>query len=213
MAKKRLMPDEKVVYDARPHLLYFALPAAWGLPILLLLAGNARSSGFLADLFRWVLYPASAVWVGWTVWHMLQWWFTRFTVTNYRVIWRVGVVARDGVEIPLDRVSNVNFHQSMLERVLGAGDLIIESSGQDGQSRFSDVRHPDDVQLRIHQEIAASRPRPSTAHAPAFPPPSQQAPLDPMVENLRRLDALHDAGALTDEEFAAAKRRLLGGES
>lgn len=202
------MPDEKVVYAARPHLLYFALPAAWGLPILVLLTGNARSTGLLADAFRWVLYPAVAFWVAWTVWHMLQWCFTRFTVTNYRVIWRVGVIARNGVEIPLDRVSNVNFHQSMLERILGAGDLIIESSGQDGQSRFTDVRHPDDVQLKIHHEIAASRPRTApTRQDEGFPPTSTT--VDPMVENLHRLDALRTAGVLTDGEFAVAKRRLL----
>jgi uncharacterized membrane protein YdbT with pleckstrin-like domain len=187
------------VYDARPHLLYFSLPAAWGLPILFLAIVFMRISGFFADALRYVLLLAVFLWSLWSLWHLVQWWFTRCTVSNYRVVWRQGVIARSGVEIPLDRVSNVNFHQSMLERVLGAGDLVIESSGESGQSRFSDIRHPDDVQLLIHQQInsrsAASRPVAATAT---------------LLESLQELERLRTSGTLTEEEFIAAKQKLLG---
>ena len=43
------------------------------------------------------------------------------------------------------------------------------------------------------------------------PPPPQQAPAGPsMYDQLQQLSTLHDQGALTDEEFAAAKAKLLG---
>jgi hypothetical protein len=35
---------------------------------------------------------------------------------------------------------------------------------------------------------------------------------DPTAENLRKLEELHDAGVLTDEEFAEKRARLLGGQ-
>lgn len=211
MAKARLLPDEVVVYDSRPHPLYFSLPALWFVPIIALSLLHLRSSGFFADVLRILLFPSLLIWVLWVLWVFTKWWFTRFTSTSYRVIWRTGVFSRTGVEIPLDRVSNVNFHQSFIERVLGAGDLIIESSGQDGQSKFSDIKHPDDVQLKIHAAISATKIRPAT---PAHPPLSQQ-PIShlnngSLMDDLERLEAMYASGSLTAEEYAEFKRRLLG---
>jgi uncharacterized membrane protein YdbT with pleckstrin-like domain len=74
-------------------------------------------------------------------------------VTNHRVIYREGVVARIGVEIPISRVNNVNFHQSFIERLVGAGDLLIESGGEDGQSRFANIRDPEEVQNIIQRTV------------------------------------------------------------
>ena len=48
--------------------------------------------------------------------------------------------ASSGIEIPLERVNNVLFNQSVFERMLGAGDLLIESGGESGQQRFTDIR-------------------------------------------------------------------------
>ncbi len=44
------------------------------------------------------------------------------------------------------------------------------------------------------------------ARRPAPPPP---APVADPVTKLKDLAALHDSGALTDDEFAAAKRAVL----
>jgi Short C-terminal domain len=44
-----------------------------------------------------------------------------------------------------------------------------------------------------------------------YAPPPQQAPAGPsMYDQLQQLSTLHDQGALTDDEFAAAKAKLLG---
>jgi hypothetical protein len=50
-------------------------------------------------------------------------------------------------------VNNVNFHQTAFERIVGAGDLLIESGGEDGQSRFSNIRDPENVQNLIQRTI------------------------------------------------------------
>jgi hypothetical protein len=50
--------------------------------------------------------------------------------------------------------------------------------------------------------------RPEPASAVAGPAPSR----DPIAA-LKDLAQLHDSGALTDEEFAAAKAKVLGGEA
>jgi Bacterial PH domain/Short C-terminal domain/Protein of unknown function (DUF2510) len=47
--------------------------------------------------------------------------------------------------------------------------------------------------------------------APAAPPPAPAAPPVDLVEQLRKLGELRDAGILTEEEFAAQKAKVLGG--
>ena len=51
---------------------------------------------------------------------------------------------------------------------------------------------------------AAAPPAPGQAPPPAAPPE------DPTVEKINELAQLHASGALTDEEFAAAKAKALG---
>jgi hypothetical protein len=60
-------------------------------------------------------------------------------------------------------------------------------------------------------QAAEAAPPPPPAYQP--PPPTPEpaaAPTDPTVEKISQLAQLHASGALTDEEFAAAKAQALG---
>jgi hypothetical protein len=46
--------------------------------------------------------------------------------------------------------------------------------------------------------------------APAYPPPAPPAPGPSMADQLQQLAGLRDSGVLTDDEFAAAKAKLIG---
>ena len=93
-------------------------------------------------------------------------------------------------------MNTVHFHQSVFERLVGAGDLLIESGGETGQQRFTDIRQPDRVQRVIHAEMEARETRPSTA-------------VD-VAGQLEKLESMLLRGTLTPEEFDRQKRRLLG---
>ena len=59
----------------------------------------------------------------------------------------------------------------------------------------------------VEQQQQYGAPPPQQQYAP----PPQQAPAAPsMYDQIQQLSTLHDQGALTDEEFAAAKAKLLG---
>jgi uncharacterized membrane protein YdbT with pleckstrin-like domain len=191
----QLLDGEDLVLDRRPHPLYFAAPAAWCAGFLFAFAVAAWVGGFAQRAFNWVSLPGVCIMVAWVAWRLVNWRFTHFVVTTRRVIWRTGVIARTGVEIPLDRINNVNFSQSVIERLFGAGDLVIESAGRDGRSKFSDIAHPDNVQLLIHRNLDAAR---------------RNSPSNELVSQLERLQALRAAGGLTDDEFDTAKAKLLG---
>ena len=48
-------------------------------------------------------------------------------------------------------INNINFNQGIFERVIGTGNLEIESAGKDGQTVFDNIRHPDGVQQEIYK--------------------------------------------------------------
>jgi uncharacterized membrane protein YebE (DUF533 family) len=70
-----------------------------------------------------------------------------------------------------------------------------------GQRRTQQNQYNDQAQAAYAQTQA-----PQAAPPPA---PTPAAPADSTAE-LERLAKLHESGALTDEEFAAAKSKLLG---
>ena len=186
--RKLLNPGELVHLDLHPHWVVFVKPAF--LSILLGIAstkvnqiGNASLKiGVTRVLIVALVGSISAVcFVG------LKWYFTFFVVTSRRVIYREGVLARRGVEIPLERVNNVNFAQSIFERILGGGDLLIESASEDGQQLFSDIRKPEQVQNIIQEAIHASG--------------SDSFVEDSVVEQLERLEALLNRGSITDKRY------------
>jgi uncharacterized membrane protein YdbT with pleckstrin-like domain len=159
----------------------------------------------------WVWLVVAIVWGIWLAFKYVQWYFTHFVVTSDRVIYRTGVISKHGVEIPLERINNINFHQRIFERVIGAGDLEIESAGRDGQSSFSDVRHPDGVQQEIYRQAELSA-RKRAAWATGGAPPVAAAPTTAeksIPEQLEQLASLRDRGIISSDEFEAKKAQLL----
>ncbi|UOY01872.1 SHOCT domain-containing protein [Blastococcus sp. PRF04-17] len=66
-----------------------------------------------------------------------------------------------------------------------------------------------DHQLSLHQGAEAATPQPAVSFVAPAPAPVP-SPRPSVIEQLKDLGALRDAGVLTEEEFAAQKARLLG---
>jgi len=213
--RRHLNDGEEVSLDLRPHWWFFANHILTGVPLLVafflivgLTAGDAQS--VLLKIWAVVVI----VWAIWLLLQYLKWNFTHFVVTSDRVIFRTGVLSKHGVEIPLERVSNINFNQKIWERMIGAGDLEIESAGRDGQSVFNDVQHPEVVQQELYKQMEQyARKRASwsqagavpTAAAPAASPASELS----IPEQLEQLAGLRDRGVISAAEFEAKKAQLL----
>jgi hypothetical protein len=115
------------------------------------------------------------------------------------------VLSKQGVEIPLDRINTVFFHQSLFERLLGCGDLVIESAGERGQEAFSNVRKPSAVQNEIYKQVEANENRKFDRVGQGGGGTSGQS----IPDQIARLDELRRNGVLTDAEFEAKKAQLL----
>jgi uncharacterized membrane protein YdbT with pleckstrin-like domain len=202
--RKLLNEDEDVVLDLHPHWWFLAkqtlaLLAAIVLGALVLL--NVDNG--IVQLLAGVLILAA---LGWWIVRYLDWRTTNFVVTSDRLIYRHGVLAKHGIEIPLERVNNVLFSQRLLERMLGAGDLVIESAGESGRQAFSDVRKPSAVQNEIYRQIEANENRKFDRIGQGHGGGGSSS----VADELAKLDELRRNGILSEEEFAAQKARLLG---
>lgn len=203
---RRFLHDtEDIILDLRPHLWFLAGPLL-ALAVAVvgggLLAQNVNpGNGNVNGWFNWLwllLVLASLAWLGL---EYLQWTTTNFVVTTDRLIYRSGVVAKHGKEIPLDRINDITFHQTVFERLIGAGDLMIESGGEQGQQRFSDIRRPFTVQNEIYRAMESGQARDADRMA-------GRRELS-LPEQLEKLDELRQRGVLSQAEFDAKKAQLL----
>jgi uncharacterized membrane protein YdbT with pleckstrin-like domain len=201
---------ETVALDLHPHWWYFSKHFLTGIPLFIALIGVIALQGSGSDALKtfvgWTWAILALVWVAWLGTKYVQWQYTHFVVTDDRVIFRTGMLSKHGVEIPLERINNINFNQRIFERIIGAGDLDIESAGREGQSHFEDVRHPDGVQQEIYRQMEVNaRKQASWAAPPASAGPGGAS----IPEQIEQLAALRDKGHITAQEYEDKKAALL----
>jgi uncharacterized membrane protein YdbT with pleckstrin-like domain len=201
--KKLLNQNETVELDLRPHWWY--LVPRTTLLILAILVGIAALTGTDAG---WVQGLAGILVIAALVFFGIRWagWMTtNFVVTSDRVIYRSGVLSKRSIEIPLDRINTVVSNQGPFERILGAGDIEIESAGEQ-PAKFTDIRKPAIVQAEIYKQAEDNENRKYDrigANAGGGAATS-------VAEQLEKLEGLRDRGSITAEQFEAEKTKLLG---
>ncbi len=201
--RKLLNDGEVLVLDLRPHWLALFVPTA--------ALAAAIVIGLLAALADW---PKALLWIALILIvvtllnflvKLLGWSNTNFVLTSDRIITRRGVLTKSGIEIPLERINTVFFDQRLIERMVGAGDLAIESAGERGSETFENIRKPAIVQREIYVQMEDNENRKfDRVRAPA-----PMAALSP-VEQVERLHHLLQQGAITPAQYEAEKARILG---
>jgi uncharacterized membrane protein YdbT with pleckstrin-like domain len=197
--ERLLSSDERIERQFRPHwsrLLREGLLALAGL-VLAILAGVAGAPA-------WVPIAIVVVIVVLITRGVVTYATTLHVITNERLIYRAGFIAKRGKEIPLEVINDVAFSQTIFERVFQTGDLLIESAGTHGQTRYSDIPDPEEVQSLIYQ-VREVRKLQLEGQTGGDGP-------ETVASQLNTLSRLHDEGKLTDDEFEAQKTKLLGGD-
>jgi uncharacterized membrane protein YdbT with pleckstrin-like domain len=210
---KLLYGDEKVIVDTHPHWIMLvgsvvSVLVATAVGIWLLTLGWEGAIGQASKILAVALIVAALAYL---VHRIVKWYSTNFVITTDRCIYRSGILSKRGVEIPLERINTVFFHQHLLERLVRAGTLHVESAGELGIQRFEDVRDPVTLQNLLYQAMEDNENRkfdrirqPAEAAAgPAAQPMS-------VADEIAKLAALRDQGHLTPEEFEHQKAVLLG---
>lgn len=132
-----LAEDEELLLHRHPHWKMLVGPAATfivGTAIAGFLLGvvqaridgNSRSILTVAVAVLWLIIVIMRCVVP-----LIRWAATHFIVTDRRVLIRKGVLTHTGIDIPMGRISNVQFRHGLFDRLLGTGTLIIGSASED----------------------------------------------------------------------------------
>jgi len=134
-----LMSDERPITVSRQHWSVIVFP--WvslgllilvaGIVVLILIPGNigGRDTGRAKTIAGVVLAVAVIAWTGW---HYLRWHLLTYMLTDRRIVVQSGVLSRTTESIALDRIQNTVIRRPLGDRMIGAGDIEIESAGRDG---------------------------------------------------------------------------------
>jgi uncharacterized membrane protein YdbT with pleckstrin-like domain len=148
---KYLLPHERQVITVRQH------PAVLIKPILWVLLGLAVA-GFLSNfsevndnaIVLWVIWLAWAGLVVWLAVKVFEWSVNYFVVTSQRMLLATGIVTRKVNMMPLGKVTDMSFQRSTMGRILGYGEFILESAGQDAALRIVDhLPYPEQLYLEV----------------------------------------------------------------
>jgi DNA-binding response OmpR family regulator len=88
---------------------------------------------------------------------VLVWRTTRYELTTKRLRLRTGIIARNGRDIPLSRVTDVSFRKSLLDQILGCGTLVVESAGEHGEITLTEIPHVERVSATLFQLVEDER--------------------------------------------------------
>jgi uncharacterized membrane protein YdbT with pleckstrin-like domain len=111
-----------------------------------------------ADAGRVVLVAVIGVAIV-VLWGFIKRVTTHYTITTRRLHIRRGIISREVQETRLERVQNVNFDQSLLQRVLQVGDVDFDTAaGDDYNFVFFGVANPDEVVERVDRATHTASP-------------------------------------------------------
>jgi membrane protein YdbS with pleckstrin-like domain len=174
--EKLLAPEEEVVEHLHPHwitlvpatLWFLVICAAAGFGIAFLPTGSAHGILLIVVL---VVAVALLSWLTFAPW--LRWRTTHYVLTTHRVLIRTGVLHHSGRDIPLQRINDVGFSQTLWDRIVRAGSLTIESAGERGQESLRDIPNSERVQQVLNHLIEQDSDRRARVGQPTYPDPNQ----------------------------------------
>ncbi|MEO7047926.1 MAG: PH domain-containing protein [Ferruginibacter sp.] len=205
-----LKPNEKVLLIIRHHWLKLAMPfSIWVLIAITCAMFLSVSTAFLIILIT-ALYPLGAYFI---------WVHNIWAVTNIRVIDEGGVFSRHAKESPLEKINNIEYSQSFWGRILGFGNVDIQTAAELGETNYEMIHHPKllkDTITHAQEEYKKMQlNNQATQLAKSFAEntavynrqPSQQM----IADELQKLFDLLQRGAITQGEYDSQKGKLLNG--
>lgn len=200
-----LKKDEQILLITRQHWIKLVLPIFVWIVAASLLIWLADTTGFIITLIV-ALYP---------IYEYFNYKSNLWCVTNLRVVDESGFLGRYSKESPLDKINNVEYEQSIWGRMLGYGDVDIQTAAELGETTYELIHHPQllkDTITHAQEEYKKNQVSSQAAqlakaiadhHTPA--PHGQQM----IADELQKLFELLQKGAITQEEYAIQKRKLI----
>jgi uncharacterized membrane protein YdbT with pleckstrin-like domain len=214
--ERQLQPGEEILYRAHPSRVQLLPLVALGLVLIL---GGFVLRGFTQN--DWALYVPLALGLAALVVagarHLALYSF-EYVVTDRRVLRQTGLLGKSSMDTYLDKINNVEHRQTLWGRLLGFGDVEIDTASQVGEAVFPRISRPLDFKRAIVGAAEAYRSgrRPQAAPvaapagaAPASPAGAPSAQKASAADQLRELKRLLDDGLISQAEFDTKRKQLV----
>lgn len=147
---KYLLPREVQVATVRRHpaiLIWPTVQAVGGLLVAAIVSATLLHGN---KVLLWV------IWLGWLflllrmVWYAANWAVDYFVVTSERMLLTEGLLNQKVNMMPLTKVTDMSFRRTFWGRLLGYGEFIVESAGQDQAFRTVEyIPYPEQLYLLV----------------------------------------------------------------
>ncbi len=157
---RSLAAGEECVQVFHPHWKTLVGPIALAFLVVaaLLVAEVLMAASKTAGIARLAVAAVAIVLLMWWLsYPLLRWRTTVYELTTRRLRLRDGIIARNGRDIPLSRITDVSFRKGPLDRLLGCGTLIVESAGEHGEITLTEIPHVEYVQSTLFQLVEDER--------------------------------------------------------
>jgi membrane protein YdbS with pleckstrin-like domain len=153
LPRKFLNEDEELLAELRPHWIFLFGPlftsiGVWAAIVAIVIVWRNPPG--------WTNYPfiVIALIPGlWLLGRFIRWRSYTIAITSLRILVRQGIIGRDTVQLRLQRITEVNVQQTLIERIIGAGRVVIDVQGEDDSMTLEFVRKPVVVQRVINSLI------------------------------------------------------------
>jgi len=143
-AEKQLAPGEQILYRAKYHWIFYGKAIVF---LLLSIAASALTltleSNAAGRTPSTIAFVAAAVFLvaalGIFAVRAAHAYADEFVVTDRRILHKVGVFSHETRQCPLERIQDITVDQSFWGRLLGYGDLAIETASERGQILFPTI--------------------------------------------------------------------------
>ena len=148
--ERYLLPSERRVVAVRRHWARLAEPALSALAGLVVLMWLDQVLPVPLPFVRDLLLAGWVALLARLTWRTLEWREDWFVVTDRRLLVRTGLVTRKVAMMPLIKVTDMSYDRPPVGRLLGYGEIVIESAGQEqALRRIRHLPHPDALYLEI----------------------------------------------------------------
>ncbi len=153
LPRKFLNEDEELLAELRPHWIFLFGPlftslGTWAAIIAILIVWQHAPGWTNYPFLILALIPGL-----WLLGRYIRWRSYVIALTSTRILVRQGILGRDTVQLRLQRITEVNISQTLIERVLGTGRIIIDVQGEDDSLTLEYMRKPAVVQRVINSQI------------------------------------------------------------
>ncbi|MCO6004782.1 PH domain-containing protein [Actinoallomurus purpureus] len=156
LAKSALGEDEEIVLEFHPHWSTLVGTIFWAVVTVAVAAvAIVFIPGGSAQTVIRLIVAAVAVVVVLVVGLIpfLRWVTTSYTLTNRRFAMRDGILSRSHRDIPLTRVNDVSFRQTLIQRIMSSGTLTVESGGEHGQLVLKNIPRVEYTQNQLYRIV------------------------------------------------------------